>query len=308
MKQPVIGLMDFGIRESHLNSLEIVADLLEYAQHADRLGFARLWLPEHHTPVRKQPWTDPTTLLGLLAASTESLRVGVAGILLAVHQPYHVATSYKMLANLFPDRIDLGLANGRLSDELVTLINGPDSPPLGECFARNLRELLRLYASEEQILEMGTVLPPYKGQVPDIWSLSTNMGNSLRQALEGKTNLARSIFHKGADRGYYKAAITEFRHEFVARHQMAPQIVLVLSGTVHDSTAQARRAAGTAAEVETCNLVGTAAEFEDTILRYQEDYGIDEFIINHVARSSIDRLRGLELWSELFTLDACSNS
>jgi alkanesulfonate monooxygenase SsuD/methylene tetrahydromethanopterin reductase-like flavin-dependent oxidoreductase (luciferase family) len=308
MKQLTIGLIDFGVRESHLNSLEIISDLLEYAQHADQLGFSRLWLPEHHTAVRKQPWTDPTTLLGLLVASTDTLRVGAAGVLLGIHQPYHVAGTYKLLNNLFSNRIDLGVANGRLSPELVELINGPGGADIGELFAANMRKLVACYDNEEQLLKTGTVLPPYKGSRPSLWSLSTNLGNSVKQALEFKTNLARSIFHKGADRGFYKDTLAAFRHDFQARHHEEPEIALVLSGAVRDTAHEVQQAVDSSPNAASWNLVGSPAQFYDTIMLYREEYGIDEFVINDMALSSSDRLHSLELWSEMFNLTQVESS
>jgi len=302
MKKLAIGLLDFGIRHQSVNSLLRINDLLDYASQADRLGFSRLWLSEHHIPSAVQAWSSPTILLPLLAGMTSRIRVGVAGILLGIHQPYHVAGEYKMLNNLFPNRIDLGLANGGVMPTVAELATGIAGLNMPESFAQNLAKLFFCLNEEEELLKLGTVLPPYKGSVPPTWALSTNMGKSLHRALDHNMNLARSIFHKGADREFHKDALLEFKEEFYARHQRYPQTTLVIAGAVHRSTAKAYAAAAPTETGYDYNIVGTPAQFHETLLQYQHDYGFDEIIIQNVALKPKDRALALDLWSDVFDL------
>ena len=115
MKPIRVGLLDFGLRHGKLNSLSVVEDLIDYAGRADQLGFSRFWIAEHHVPQTRAAWSNPQALVPLLAGMTQRIHVGVAGILLSLHTPYHVASSFKLLAHLFPGRNDLGVSNGVVS-------------------------------------------------------------------------------------------------------------------------------------------------------------------------------------------------
>lgn len=304
MKKLSIGLLDFGIRHTEMNSLLRVTDLLDYASRADLLGFSRLWISEHHIPSKKQSWSNPTILLPLLAGMTSRIKIGVAGILLGIHQPYHVAGDYKMLNNLFPGRIDLGLANGGVMPTVAELATGVAGLNMPESFARHLDKLLFCLREEEELLQLGTVIPPFKGTIPEVWSLTTNMGRGLQRAIDNKMNLSRSIFHKGADREFHKEELLAFKEAFFALHGHYPQTNLVLAGAVHHTTAKAKAAVFATEEGYDYNIVGTANQFYDTALQYQQDYGFDEIILMNVAMKPKDRAVALELWSEAFSLKA----
>lgn len=303
MKKLAIGLLDFGVRRASMNSLLRVTDLLDYAVRAEQLGFSRLWISEHHIASHRQSWSNPTILLPLLAAMTSKIRVGVAGVLLGIHQPYHVAGEYKMLSNLFPNRIDLGLANSGVQPAVAELATGIAQLNMPEAFEQNLAKLFFCLRDEEELMRRGTVLPPYKGVVPATWALTTNMGKSLQRALKYKMNVARSIFHKGADMAFYKEEVIAFREEFFALHQQHPQTTLVISGAVHLTTAKARAAVNFREEGYNFNIIGTPAQFQETVLQYQEEYCYDEIIIQNVAQRPKDRAQALELWSDVFHLN-----
>jgi alkanesulfonate monooxygenase SsuD/methylene tetrahydromethanopterin reductase-like flavin-dependent oxidoreductase (luciferase family) len=302
MKKLAIGLLDFGVRRASMNSLLRVNDLLDYAGRADQLGFSRLWLSEHHIAAPRQAWTSPTMLLPLLAGMTSRIKVGVAGVLLGIHQPYHVAGQFKLLHNLFPGRIDLGLANSGVMPAVAELATGVAQLNMPQAFEHNLAKLFYCFRQEEEVLGLGTVLPPYKGGVPATWALTTNMGRSLQRALDYQLHLSRSIFHKGADREFHKEALVAFKEAYYARYQQYPHTNLVISGAVHHTTAKARAAVNLREEGFDFNIVGTPAQFYETALQYQADYGYDEIIIQNVALRPKDRALALELWSDIFAL------
>ena len=97
------SLLDFGLRDSSLNSLKIIEDVLEYAKVADELGFKRIWLAEHHIPDSLAAWYNPYPIITLIAGMTKKIITGIAGSQVNLHNPYHIAINYKLLANLFPN-------------------------------------------------------------------------------------------------------------------------------------------------------------------------------------------------------------
>ena len=92
---------------------------LDLARLADRLGFTRYWLAEHHNlPSIASP--APDIMIGQIAAATERLRVGSGGIMLPNHAPLMVAERFKVLEALFPGRIDLGLGRAPGTDPVTS--------------------------------------------------------------------------------------------------------------------------------------------------------------------------------------------
>ena len=85
---------------------------LDLAQHAERLGYHRFWLAEHHSmPGIASAAT--AVVIGHVAAGTRTIRVGAGGIMLPNHAPLVIAEQFGTLESLFPGRIDLGLERRR---------------------------------------------------------------------------------------------------------------------------------------------------------------------------------------------------
>lgn len=307
MEKIKLGLLDFGLRDDRMNSLSIVEDLVEYARHADQLGFSRFWIAEHHTPGRRMAWSNPQALVPILAGMTERIKVGVAGVLLGIHSAYHVATQFKLLANLFPKRIDLGLANGMVSEKIAQTAINRSNKESRSLFEEKSRELIHLLRDEEELYEggKGIVIPPYKGEIPEIWSLGVSYG-SLDRALELQANFARSIFHHGADSSYERERLQQFKEEFYARHRKYPRITLAMAGCCHHNSRKAKSILSSLnrkTKVGKGDIFGTPDKFYDEVMTLTEKYGIGEVIFMSAAMNAKDRLVGIELISEAFKLN-----
>ena len=95
---------------------EALRNSVDLARLADRLGYHRYWIAEHHgTPMLASP--SPEALIGPIAAATEAIRVGSGGVMLPHYSPVKVAETFSMFAGLFPGRIDLGLGRAPGSDQ-----------------------------------------------------------------------------------------------------------------------------------------------------------------------------------------------
>jgi len=119
---------------------------LELAQQLDKLGFKRLWFAEHHNSIYTASMAT-SNLIGLAAQKTERIRVGSGGIMLPNHSPLQVAESFGTLAQLFPDRIDLGLGRASGTDaqtaQLITR-SGSDA----QSFANSIHDLTGWFSDE----------------------------------------------------------------------------------------------------------------------------------------------------------------
>ena len=97
---------------------EALRNTLDLARLADRLGYHRYWLAEHHGLSLAGP--APEVLAGPVAAATERIRVGSGGVMLPHYSPLKVAEAWSLLAGLYPGRIDLGLGRASGTDPMTT--------------------------------------------------------------------------------------------------------------------------------------------------------------------------------------------
>src|ERR1700693_4818340 len=93
---------------------------LDLARLADRLGYTRYWVAEHHN-LPSVASSAPDIMIGQIAAVTERIRVGSGGVMLPNHAPLNVAERFHMLEALFPGRIDLGIGRAPGTDPITSL-------------------------------------------------------------------------------------------------------------------------------------------------------------------------------------------
>ncbi|WP_274998187.1 MsnO8 family LLM class oxidoreductase [Promicromonospora iranensis] len=116
-----------------------LTDTIERAVSAERLGYHRFWVAEHHA-VPGIASASPPVLLGALGAHTTTLRIGSGGVMLPHHQPLVVAEQFLMLDALYPDRVDLGVGRtlGFTAPVRRALRHGLDAP---DTFPEDIEEL-----------------------------------------------------------------------------------------------------------------------------------------------------------------------
>lgn len=121
---------------------DALRNTLELARLADRLGYHRYWLAEHHgTP--GLACNSPEVMIGPVAAATSNIRVGSGGIMLPHYSPLKVFESFSMLSSLYPGRIDLGLGRAPgTSSRVAHALQRDRRHPLPDDFREQLDELL----------------------------------------------------------------------------------------------------------------------------------------------------------------------
>ncbi len=121
---------------------DALRNTIDLAQLADRLGYTRYWVAEHHGgPMLAGP--SPEVLIGPIASATERIRVGSGGVMLPHYSPLKVAESFTILAALYPGRIDLGLGRAAGTDPLTTFALQRDRRQAApDDFPQQLGELL----------------------------------------------------------------------------------------------------------------------------------------------------------------------
>lgn len=144
---------------------------LDLAQHAEKLGFTRYWIAEHHNMAGIAS-SATSILVSHIAAGTSSIRVGSGGIMLPNHAPLVVAEQFGTLESLFPGRIDLGLGRAPGTDPLTALALRRNLGGAGEDFAKSLAEL-RGYLSSDNAESAVRAIPGEGLNIP-IWLLGSS--------------------------------------------------------------------------------------------------------------------------------------
>jgi luciferase family oxidoreductase group 1 len=126
---------------------QALANAADLAQHAERLGFTRYWVAEHHG-MKGIASAATSVVIGHIAAATHSIRVGAGGIMLPNHTPLVIAEQFGTLDALYPGRIDLGLGRAPGSDMRVAqaIRRNLDSDP--NAFPRDIMELQSYFADD----------------------------------------------------------------------------------------------------------------------------------------------------------------
>src|SRR5262250_27144 len=123
-----LSVLDQSPVRSGGSAVDAVHETLELAEAADRLGYPRYWLAEHHaTP--GLAGSCPEILIAAVAARTRRIRVGSGGVMLSHYSALKVAETFRMLETLFPGRIDLGIGRAPGGEQRTAraLRHGPGS-------------------------------------------------------------------------------------------------------------------------------------------------------------------------------------
>lgn len=158
-----------------------IARSVELAQHAERWGYRRFWLAEHHS-IEGLACSATALLIQRVAASTKTLRVGSGGIMLPNHAPLIVAEQFGTLEALFPGRIDLGLGRAPGGDFLTMRALRRDLRQTGDDFPELLEEL-RTYLGPEKPGQAVKALPGKDSNVPITLLGSSDFSARLAAAL-----------------------------------------------------------------------------------------------------------------------------
>ena len=117
---PPLSVLDLSFVTSGGSGARALANSLDLARLADRLGYTRYWVAEHHN-LPSIASSAPDIMIGQIAALTSRIRVGSGGVMLPNHAPLTVAERFKVLEALFPGRIDLGLGRAPGTDPITSI-------------------------------------------------------------------------------------------------------------------------------------------------------------------------------------------
>ncbi|WP_010584608.1 LLM class flavin-dependent oxidoreductase [Schlesneria paludicola] len=144
LSQIPFSILDLAPIRQGGTAAESFRNTLDLAQHAERLGYHRYWLAEHHSlPGIASAAT--AVVIGYVAAGTTRIRVGSGGIMLPNHAPLVIAEQFGTLASMFPGRIDLGLGRAPGGDQRTARALRGFNGRNGDTFPQDLSELMSYF-------------------------------------------------------------------------------------------------------------------------------------------------------------------
>ena len=177
---PLLSVLDLAFVPSGATPADALRNTLDLAQHAERWGYHRYWLAEHHNMIGIAS-AATAVVIGHVAAGTQTIRVGSGGIMLPNHSPLVIAEQFGTLESLFPGRIDLGLGRAPGTDQRTLRALRRD-PMSADRFPDDVVELQKYF----EPVEAGQAVQAVPGgglQVP-LWILgSSRFGAQLAASL-----------------------------------------------------------------------------------------------------------------------------
>ncbi len=304
---------------------DALRNTLDLARHAERWGYHRYWLAEHHNmPGIASAAT--AVLIGQVAAATSTMRIGSGGIMLPNHAPLMVAEAFGTLATLFPGRIDLGLGRAPGTDQstMLALRRGMEG---ADRFPQDVMELIGYLGPARDGARLRAI--PGEGTEVPVWILGSSLYGAQLAAHLGLPYAFASHFAPAA----LDHAVQVYRQSFTpSEHLDRPRFMLALNVFAADTEAEARRLRTSMqlafarlrtgrpgrlpAPVErieehvepplmavvdqalACTAVGTAEQVAASIRGFVERYRPDEVILTGQIHDHAARLRSFDLASE----------
>ncbi|MEH6386698.1 LLM class flavin-dependent oxidoreductase [Pseudomonas profundi] len=295
------------------------------AQHAERLGYRRIWVAEHHN-MPGVTTAATSVVIAHIAAGTSSIRVGAGGIMLPNHAPYVIAEQFGTLETLFPGRIDLGLGRAPGTDQM-TLRALRRNPANAENFPQDVQELQEFLGPRKAGRRIEAI-PGVDTNVP-LWILGSSLfGAQLAaslglpygfashfapQALHQALDVYRSTFKPSAqaDKPYALvgvnviAAETDEEARYLATSQQMSFTDLfrgtrgLMQPPIEDIetywTPQEKSQAG---QMLSCSVVGSRESVRRGLQQLIKDTGADELMIVCDIFDPEKRLMSLQLIAE----------
>lgn len=331
-----IGVVDQSPVRTGGTGADAVRETLELARVAERLGYSRYWLAEHHS-TNSFACASPEVLAAAVAAATREIRVGTGGVLLPHYSPLKVAEQFRMLEALHPGRIDLGIgrAPGGNPRASGALRYGRDPLPIA-LFPRQVEDLLAWLANTHETGPFARVRAMPRGPgVPDVWLLGSG-GESAEHAAALGCGYCFAQFISGEDGA---ARVEAYRRSFrPSAHRTEPAasvaVGVVCAGTRDEamelasglelwrrriafgqdrgipSPAEARAELGPGWTLPAPRpgdgarvVVGGPDEVRRALLGIAAHYGVDEVLAVTVVHDFAARVRSHELLAEALGLE-----
>jgi luciferase family oxidoreductase group 1 len=327
-----LSILDQSIAVAGQGEDAAIRSTLELAPWCEALGYHRFWLSEHHS-LPTIVGTAPEILLAAIAARTQRIRIGSAGVMLPHYSALKVAEQFRVLEALAPGRVDLGVGRAPGADMATALLLNPNAYAAAERFPEQVRDL---HAWLSGASYKGVVAHPRGAAMPEIWILgSSNYGAQLAahfglpyayayffndgEGTEEAMRLYHSTYKPSEDRPKPQATLCVWaltaddeamaRHHALSRDRWRIDRMRGALGPLQSPDVIAERGF-TAEEMATLeathrkSFVGDPAQVATKLRSLADTYDLDELVINTWTYDPAVRRRSYELLAQEFRLGA----
>ncbi|MCT2557757.1 LLM class flavin-dependent oxidoreductase [Tsuneonella sp. YG55] len=304
---------------------EAYAATARLAQVAERQGYRRFWIAEHHT-MEGIGGAAASVVIGHVGHATSTIRIGSGGIMLPNHNPFVIAEQFGTLDALFPGRIDLGLGRAPGAGPELSRALRKNLHQASEFFPQDVVELRALLDGDPQL---GVQATPGRGARVEMWMLGSSLFGADLAARLGMPYAFASHFapdHLDAALALYRqrfqpsewlekpramaamtvfAAETDAEAELIASSQQQSFVALRTGrpGKLKPPVANYRetlplQAQSLLAHIGQASAIGSPARVREAIGRFVERTGADEIIVSGATFDPAARERSLELTVE----------
>ncbi|MDH4306750.1 MAG: LLM class flavin-dependent oxidoreductase [Acidimicrobiia bacterium] len=322
MSPPALSVLDLALVAAGSTTADALSATTELAIAADRLGYRRFWVAEHHN-MPTVASTTPSVLMAHLAAHTQHIRVGSGGVMLPNHSPLAVAEAFALLEALHPGRIDLGIGRAPGSDRSTAAIlrRGAIQPIDG--FPSDLLEVMALLGDIRITDGLYTQVraTPMATSSPTIALLGSS---DYSARLSARLGLPFAFAHH-FDTGGTEDALRIYRRDYTpSERHPEPHVIVTVSALAAETSERAewlsaptrlRRFAlrtgrhitllspedanrhpdlGVALSMPSSHIAGDPQQVASGLAQVTERFGADELMIASSAFDVADRSR---IWS-----------
>ncbi|MFT3747744.1 MAG: LLM class flavin-dependent oxidoreductase [Agriterribacter sp.] len=228
MKQLQLSILDLAIVIEGGNANSAVQRTVEAARHAEKLGFKRVWLAEHHN-MENIASSATSVLIGHVAGKTNHIRVGSGGIMLPNHSPLAIAEQFGTLESLYPGRIDLGLGRAPGTDQLTAMALRRSNDAVYN-FPAEIRQLQTYFSKENQQSHVRAF--PGEGSDIPIWVLGSSTDSAYLAADMGLPYAFAAHFAPAQ----FRTAINIYRSHFKPSAQLQQPYILACVNVIAADT------------------------------------------------------------------------
>lgn len=323
---PPFSILDLAHVPEGGTPADALRNSLNLARAAERLGYERFWLAEHHNMIGIAS-AATSVVIGHVAAGTSTIRVGAGGIMLPNHSPLVIAEQFGTLATLFPGRIDLGLGRAPGTDQRTLRALRRD-PQTADTFPQDVLELQAFLGPIQEGQKVRAV-PGANTNVP-IWILGSSLFGAQLAAMLGLPYAFASHFAPDA----LMQALEVYRARFEPSRQLdRPHAMVGVNIIAADTDLEARRLFTSAQQaftnmvrgtrgllpppiddIETywspmekahasgmlaCSFVGSRETLRTSLRAFLEKTGADELMVAAAIHDPAARIRSYEILAQV---------
>lgn len=337
-KKIKLSILDQSIIRKGGSSAEAIAETIETAQLAERLGYKRFWVSEHHNSTLIAG-SAPEILMVKLADATSSIRIGSGGIMLPNHSALKMAENFRLLETLFPGRIDMGIGRAPGGDRITAALLNPSNTFSEESYINQL-EHLHAFFQDEATTGYGRILAvPQSAGIPKQWILCSSVGGSSAIAAKLGLGLVVARFINGHSS---PEMVQQYRKQFQPSDELKkPEALLAISvicAETEEKAAALRKLSdynllkferGIFEPMDSADEIadyrfspeelfrinnnkgrivsGTPSSVKKQLTILAEEFDVEEIIVTTMTYSKIDRFLSFELLADAFELSNLAN-